>query len=125
MEKRNINLLFVIVAIVAIVAVGFALNSFSNSTTGQATLTPGANYGPIQTTSNRVECNYLTENDGWDVTVKGEIKFYDKVAGISRTLADHCESPRTVVEYHCTTNYKQERVVNCPTGMRCSDGACI
>ena len=126
-NKRGIAMLgLVFIAIAVIVIIVFGSNLF-NQTTGQATLTPGADYGPINQKFNiYTQCKYVTENDGWDVTKKTQVEYLDITIGMKQYSEDSCGVTRTsVVEYNCESGYRKKRIVECPQGMQCRDGACV
>jgi len=122
MENRGKIISIVVVAILLVIAFVFV-----NQSTGQATLTPGANYGPVNNEYNlKTDCVYVSENDGWDVTKKGEVQFFDKSSGVTETRTDHCEEGNIRIrEWHCEGNYAKSRLVQCPDQMTCKEGVCI
>lgn len=121
MEKRY-KIIAGVIVIFAIIVI--ALN-FTN-TTGQATLTQGANYGPIKVDSTTNNCVYLTSDDGWDVTKKEKVQYFDVAKGVTEEIEDHCFPEGKVVEYHCNDAGREvNRLVQCPNQMVCSDGICV
>jgi len=125
MNKRGLSTtILVLVVVVVLVALFFGTDLFK--TTGQATYTTGANYGPIeQDSQNYPDCTHLTKDDGWSVTTKATVQSFDRTSGTIKEYADNCEGDRTVREFNCQDNTRQTRLVNCPTGMVCNQGVCI
>lgn len=126
-NKRGFNNFVIgIVVVVILAAIIFSTNSTS---TGQATLTTGANYGTIQKEHKQVDCVYIGEDDGWSVLQAETVEYYDKNIQQRQTKSDHCESDnmaRTLREYDCDKyGYVKHRLVNCPQGTECKNGACI
>ena len=117
--------LIIALIIVLVVGLGIVAVNFSQ-TTGKATLTSGANYGPIDTGFNTFsECTYLSLNDGWDITYKSRVRAFDKKTGIMVEREDSCDTDTKVYEYHCEDGYMKERVAICPSKMICKDGICV
>ena len=113
-----------LIALVAVVVILIAVSN--NQTTGNATFTSGANYGAINPGfSVYTQCIYLDLNDGWDVTKKECVKFYDRTAGKYTEYCDACSGQNSVSETHCEDGYRKTRLVNCPSDMHCVDGACV
>jgi hypothetical protein len=122
MEKRTKLIIGAIVLIVLVVIMFVVVQK----PTGQATFTPGANYGPVQPNFNILtDCKYLNPDDGWDVTVKTEVQYRDRRNGRTETYADACTGSNSVTELHCEDGYRKARTVNCPSGTSCKDGACV
>ncbi len=123
MEKSlKIGLIVVAVAVIAVIVIS------NYQSTGQATstFTSGANYGAIEPGFNvYTQCIYLGLNDGWDVTKKETVRFYDRTAGKYVEYSDACVSQETVSEMHCEDGYRKARLVNCPSETSCIDGACV
>ena len=124
----------IVVSLVVIAAIVLAMVNFVNQFTGYATITPGASYGPIfpdpARKFNYVECKYVTENDGWDVTRKGTVQYRDITDTQLKENSDFCVPSsssiiKIVQEYHCVDGYAKYRQVNCPGGMLCEDGICV
>ena len=118
-------------AVLAVAVLAFVLISLNpGKTTGQATQTPGANYGPIeQNPGVYMSCSYIGENDGWEVTKKATIQYVDKTIGGNPVIvSDHCEGSSQiddkVREYHCDGEVMQKRLVQCPNQQFCRDGIC-
>jgi len=97
------------------------------NTTGNATLTPGAYYGPIQEGFNLyTQCSYVNTDDGWDVMVPTTVKYFDKTTGQVSQYSDACVGGgNTVAELDCEFGYRKVRNVKCPSETRCVDGACV
>ena len=123
MEKSlKIGLIVVAVAIIAVIVIS------NYQSTGQATstFTSGANYGAVSPRfSTQTQCTYVDENDGWDVTKKTTVRFFDRTSGKYIEYADACISQRTVSENDCEDGYRKVRAVNCPSEDSCIDGACV
>ena len=114
---------FVIILLIAVVALVFFFTN--NQFTGGAILTPRANYGPIDDHGNLyVNCIYLSDYEGWDVTQKGELKYFHRLKGREFIEEDKCISDLKIEELNCVDNFMMERDVICPSGMVCKDGAC-
>ena len=124
MKKRGIGTLVVVLIIAVVVAVVlFGTDIFSKST-GSATLTDGATYLQISKEANNyIDCVYITEDDGWDVTKKATMQYYDKKEKKTLTITDTCEGDR-VIEYHCDNGYRRKRLAICPSGDVCKSGIC-
>ena|SRR3989344_6989241 len=121
MEKRSLIIGLIVLIVIVILAFVF----LQTQPTGQATFTPGANYGPVEPNFNVfANCKYLGSDDGWDVTVKTEVEYLDRTTGRTGTYADAC-SGGGVTELHCEDGYRKARTVNCPSGTSCKDGACV
>ena len=121
MKKGGVVVLVLIVALVLVVVL-LNINKF----TGNATLTPNANYAPIETNSNAYHsCSYVVKSDGWDVTRTSKIEYFDRLAGEAMEVIDYCASETKVKEYDCKSGFMVERSVICPPKMICSDGSCI
>ena len=94
--------------------------------TGNATITPNANYGPVEDTGKAYHsCSYLTDNDGWDVTKTRAVKYFDRLSGMSKEVVDNCETDTKVREYNCLNEFMVYRPVICPSRMVCKDGSCV
>ena len=116
----TVALIFVGVVVLAVIL--FNLTKF----TGNATVTPNANYGPIEDTGKAYHsCSYLTENDGWDVTKTRAVKYFDRLSGASKEAVDYCDTGTKVREYSCLNGYMVYRPVICPSKMVCQGGSCV
>lgn len=116
--------LIVVLAVVIIAAV--AINSYKPTGQATSTFTSGANYGAITPGFNtQTQCTYVDENDGWDVTKKTTVRFYERTSGKYIEYADACVSQETVSENECEDGYRKTRLVNCPSETSCIDGACV
>ncbi|MBS3086006.1 hypothetical protein J4225_04970 [Candidatus Pacearchaeota archaeon] len=121
--KRDVKVTAIAIVIAIILIAGV---NFITQPTGKATFTKGASYGPIpKETINKVECVYLSEDDGWDVTKQGRVRYFNKAIGDFEEPVDVCVNFRTVREYNCEKGYGQTRDVICPSNTICSNGACI
>ena len=115
-----------VIGIIAIVVV-VAIFGISYQLTGKATLTPKANYGPIDTNSkNYHSCVYLEKDDGWSVTQTKRVKYFDGLTGETKEITDSCATDTKVTEYDCDSmGYMVERPVICPSNMVCKEGSCV
>ena len=120
-NKLKIGLASLVVIAVVVIALNIS------SPTGNATFTSGANYGPINPSFNiYTKCAYLDINDGWDVTMKTSVSYFDRTTGKTEEVSDACGgTSRSVVEQDCEDGYRKWRNVNCPSGMSCVEGACV
>ena len=123
MEKR----LKIIASLVAVVVLILIVVIFANQTTGRATFTPGANYGPVNERFNLYpQCTYIDENDGWGVTKQTTVRYLNEITQQYEQYSDQCVGTgNTVSELHCEGGYRKARLVNCPSGTSCDNGACI
>ena len=124
MKKRMIVLLAVVVVVALFIAGNFI------KSTGNVTETNGANYGQVENRYDQyTNCVYVGENDGWNVMYKGTVKYTVKDTGAVETVEDTCiggpSNEYTLTEYDCENGYRRDRIVNCPNGFICSEGACI
>ena len=126
MHKKGITTVVVIVIAVIILAVVLLGTNYSNrdETTGDATLTPGASYRYAGTNTKHIDCVYITEDDGWDVTKKATMQYYDKTEKKTVRVSDGCESDIDITEYDCDGTYIVKRYVVCPSDTKCEDGVC-
>ena len=116
----------VIITLVLVVVAALVLTFVSNQSTGMATLTSNANYGPIQETGQAYHsCSYITDNDGWDVTKTRAVKYFDRLDGINKEAVDYCDTSTKVREYNCVNGYMAYRPVICPSRTICEEGSCI
>ena len=123
--ERNFKIALVVVLGIAIIAI-IAINSFQSTGKVASTFTSGANYGPVNNNFNvYTQCTYLDENDGWDVTKKTNVRFYDRTSGQYIEYGDVCSGQESVSENHCEEGYRKVRLVNCPSETSCVDGACV
>ena len=115
-----------VVALVVIIVAVIAVNNYKSTGQATSTLTSGANYGAIGANFNtQTQCTYVDYNDGWSVTKKTTVRFYDRTSGKYIEYADACVSQETVSENECEDGYRKTRLVNCPSETSCIDGACI
>lgn len=122
MKRGWVVISVIVIAVAALIVIYANPDQF----TGRATLTSGANYGPIQTTSYVYHsCVYLTENDGWDVTKTTKVRYFDRLEGLTKEAADYCENDNKVREYNCQKGYMVYRPVVCPSNMVCKEGSCV
>ena len=118
--------LIIVLVIVLVVGAGLVVTNFQSTGRATSTLTPGANYGPIDTGFNTFsKCEYLSVNDGWDLTVKGKVRALDMKRGVMMEREDSCDTDTKLSEYHCEDGYMKTRVAICPSAMICKDGACV
>ena len=123
MKKRKKIAVTLVIAVIVLLAV---VVMFNQQTTGNATFTQGAFYGPLDKFSVYTNCVYLTEDDGWNVFAKERIQFFNKLGGQMEEAEDHCDIDyRTVREYHCEDGYRKSRPVKCPIQMHCDNGVCV
>jgi hypothetical protein len=103
----------------------------AGNTTGQPAAAPGnenvappaAPSGPSQPqpappSPPPAEVKNCADSDNGDINVKGVLTFQNS------TFEDVCTSPKNLGEYYCDKDTKQYKVVECPTGYECKDGAC-
>ena len=111
----------IFIGVVALAAILFNTTKI----TGNATLTPNANYGPIKDTGKVYEdCSYITDSDGWDVTKTRAVKYFDRLDGMNKEVVDYCDTDTKVREYNCQNGYMVFRPVICPPKMVCKSGSC-
>ena len=116
----------VIISLVLVVVAALVLTFVSNQSTGMATLTSNANYGPIQETGQAYHsCSYITDNDGWDVTKTRAVKYFDRLDGMNKEAVDYCDTNTKVREYNCQDGYMVYRPVICPPRTICKEGSCV
>ena len=66
-----------------------------------------------------------TDSDGKDISVKGTTSGIVYTSGAYSSTSDSCASPTQVSELYCEDNYMKSTMETCPSGYKCSDGACI
>jgi len=113
--------------IVVLAVVVIALIVSNVNPTGNATFTPRANYGPVQQHfSVYTECAYVDTDDGWDVTTKSTVSYFNKLLGTYETVEDFCgDGLGSVIEHHCEDGYMKTRTVGCPSNQYCNQGVCV
>src|SRR3989344_3950380 len=90
--------LLVVIVVLVLIAVALVLASVLRST-GNATLSSGVNYGPIDYGSYVfTKCEYLTEDDGWDATRAMSIRYFDKRKGLTYEATDECQINQRLME---------------------------
>ena len=120
--EKGLKIALVILVIAVSVVIVFNLPQ----STGNATLTPKANYGPINDHTNAYHsCVYLTNNDGWSVTTTQKIRYFNRLTGESVEIADSCYTKTKVREFDCEGDYMRDRPVICPPRMVCVEGSCV
>ena len=120
--KRALVIGLVLVGIVVLAVIFFNITN----ATGNTTLTSNADYAVIDRNNLRYSnCIYLSDNDGWDVTLSGEVKYFNRLNGMEFTKKDECITRTKVREYNCIDGFMMERAVICPANMVCKEGICV
>ena len=120
--KKGVTVALIFVGIVVLAVVLMKVTNI----TGNATITPNANYGPIEDTGKSYHsCSYITDNDGWDVTKTLAVKYFDRLSGMNKEAVDYCDTNTKVREYNCLTGLMVYRPVICPPQMVCKEGSCV
>ena len=120
--KRGYTIALVVIVVVVLVIVVVNISQI----TGDATLTPNANYAPIRTHAQAFHsCVYLVEDDGWSVDRTTRIRYFDRLKGESVEVSDNCESDTRLTEYDCDNGFMVDRPVICPSRTVCESGSCI
>jgi len=104
MKKRKSNKALGVAVLVVVVIVVIIAAMYLSSPSGQYWYTSTMTQGCI-------------DNDGLNYNMKGVVTAY------GGTLTDFCSTANKVVEYYCSNDVPQIKVVECAHG--CSDGACI